>query len=319
MRKTDGLGDGAPGRLSWWSLPAELRDAVDDHFGGRLIQADTPSGGYSQDMACRVTFSNGRRAFLKGCGPRSGQDSLLLHRAEARISASLPAAVPAPRLLAEFEAAGWMVVAFEDIEGAPPAQPWQPGELTDVLSTVTLLAEVLNPAPAGAPTVAERLHDAFQGWRRLRAARDANEDLRWLDPWALRHLDELARLETRWGLAAAGPGLAHADLRADNMLISEGRVMVVDWPWACTAAAWFDLLGMLPSIRLAGGPEPESIWKSHPVAREADGDAATITLVAKTGFFVRQAAQPPPPGAPTLRAFQEAQGHVALRWLRSRM
>ncbi|HEY8300280.1 MAG TPA: phosphotransferase [Jatrophihabitans sp.] len=307
------------GRLAWAGFPAGLRAVVEDYFGARVDQAETPQGGFSQDMACRLTFSNARQAFVKGCGPHSGGESYALHRAEARIAAALPVTVPAPRLLAEFEADGWIVVAFEAIDGRPPAQPWKPDELDGILSTVTLLAEVVNPSPIDVPTVAERLADTFQGWRRLRVAREADEDLRWLDPWALRHLDELAGLETRWGEAAAGPGLAHADLRADNMLITEDRVIVVDWPWACRAVAWFDLLGMLPSIQLAGGPEPGTIWNGHPVARDADSDAVTTVLAARTGFFVRQARQPAPPGAPTLRAFQQAQGEVAMRWLAARM
>jgi hypothetical protein len=36
------------------------------------------------------------------------------------------------------------------------------------------------------------------------------------------------------------------------------------------------------------------------------------------GFLSYFALQPPPPGLPTLRAFQGAQGEVARRWLRER-
>jgi hypothetical protein len=36
------------------------------------------------------------------------------------------------------------------------------------------------------------------------------------------------------------------------------------------------------------------------------------------GFFTRQALLPPPPGLPTLRAFQRAQGEVARAWLARR-
>ncbi|MFI7404394.1 aminoglycoside phosphotransferase family protein, partial [Streptomyces sp. NPDC049541] len=42
-------------------------------------------------------------------------------------------------------------------------------------------------------------------------------------------------------------------------------------------------------------------------------------LAALAGYFVAHALQPPPPGLPTLRAFQRAQGDTALAWLRRRL
>ncbi|MGP4028815.1 phosphotransferase family protein [Actinomadura sp. 3N407] len=164
-----------------------------------------------------------------------------------------------------------------------------------------------------APTAAERFGAAFRGWRLL----SAGEDLTGLDPWARRNLTRLAALEDAWEEASAGPTLAHADLRADNLLLTADRV-VVDWPWACLAAPWFDLVTTLPSIHTQGGPPPAGVFAAHPVARHADDDAVTSVLAALAGYLVR-AGRRPPPGLPTLRAFQKAQGDAALDWLRRRM
>jgi hypothetical protein len=41
-----------------------------------------------------------------------------------------------------------------------------------------------------------------------------------------------------------------------------------------------------------------------------------VLVAAFGGFLVRHSLQPPPPGLPTLRAFQAAQGALALAWLR---
>ena len=75
---------------------------------------------------------------------------------------------------------------------------------------------------------------------------------------------------------------------------------------------------MLPSVRMQGGPRPETIFSGHPVARTAHPEAVTAVLAALTGFFVRQSRQPPPPGLPTLREFRAAQGRTALAWLKIR-
>jgi hypothetical protein len=69
---------------------------------------------------------------------------------------------------------------------------------------------------------------------------------------------------------------------------------------------------------MQGGPEPWKVFDAHPVSKDADGEAVTAYVAGLAGFFLWGAAQPPPPGLPTLREFQRAQGVHALRWLRHR-
>jgi hypothetical protein len=101
-------------------------------------------------------------------------------------------------------------------------------------------------------------------------------------------------------------------------VLTPDRVVFVDWPWACLAAPWFDLVAMLPSVAMQGGPRPEEILGRHPVARGADPAAITAVAAALTGMFVWLAQLPESPGLPTLRAFQRGQGEAALAWLRRR-
>ncbi|WP_207947155.1 phosphotransferase [Actinomadura sp. 7K507] len=196
----------------------------------------------------------------------------------------------------------------------PEPNPDTP-RLHRVLTGLGELASAMTPAPIDAPTAAERFGGAFQGWRLLAAG----EDLSGLDPWARRNLARLAVLEGAWEEASAGTTLAHADLRADNLLLTADRVVVVDWPWACLAAPWLDLVTTLPSVRTQGGPPPAGVFAGHPLARDAGDEAVTSVLAALAGYFVREGGQPPPPDLPTLRAFQKAQGRAALDWLRRRM
>jgi len=306
-------------RLAWPLVPAGLRQAVEQRLGGPVVEAVTQPGGFSPGVAARVKTATGKRAFVKAVGPVPNPESPDIYRAEARIAASLPEGTPAPRLLGFFDQDGWVALMFEDIEGHLPAQPWVPDELARVLQAVAELAVALTPAPIDAPTVADRFGEEFRGWRRLAEAERRGEgNLAGLDPWARRHLVDLAALENRWDAAAAGSSLVHADLRADNLLLTGDRVVVVDWPWACLAVSWFDLVAMLPSVHMQGGPLPETIFNDHPVAQTANPEAVTAVLAALTGFFVRQSRQPPPPGLPTLRAFQAAQGRTALAWLKIR-
>jgi aminoglycoside phosphotransferase (APT) family kinase protein len=302
-------------RLPWSAVPPSLRAAVEATLGEPVVDAVTQSGGFSPGVAARLRGAGGRRAFVKALGPEPNPESRAYHRVEARVTAALPPDAPAPRLLDWYDRDEWVVLLFEDVDGVTPTLPWRPDELARVLAAVGDLAATLTPTPVAAPSVAERFD--FRGWRRL--AESAAGPAPGLDPWAARHLDLLAELESGWVPAAAGDTLVHADLRADNLLLTPDRVVVVDWPWACVGAPWFDLLAMLPSVAMQGGPLPNEIFDDHPVAAGADPAAVTAVVAALAGFFVHESLQPPLPGLPTLRDFQAAQGRTALDWLRTRL
>ncbi|MFG1681817.1 phosphotransferase family protein [Nonomuraea sp. NPDC049269] len=293
-------------RVPWPEVHPAARAAVEEFLGAPVTEAVTQQGGFSPAAAARLRAANGRRAFVKAVGPEPNPDSVRLYQAEARIAAALPESVPAPRLQYDVEIEGWVVLVFEDIEGRHPELPWRRDELDRVMEAVRRMSAALTPSPIEAPPVAEAFGEAFRGWRSL-----LDEDTTGLDLWALRHLGALAELESGWADAAAGDTLLHADLRADNLLLTEDRVYVVDWPWACVGASWFDFLGMLPSVAMQGGPPPQELFP--------DPDpAATAVIAAFTGYLVRQGRRPSPPGLPTVRAFQRAQGVVALDWLKLR-
>lgn len=306
-------------RIAWWDVPAAQRARVEDALGSRIVEAVTQAGGFSPGAAARLRLADGRRAFAKAVSAAQNPDSPDFHRREARIAAALPAEVPAPRLLAAFDEDGWVVLVFEDVDGTPPAQPWRREELRRVVAALADMARILDPAPIYAPSIVETGRRIFGGWQRLAAARDAGtDDLAGLDPWAVRHLDRLARAEADWPAATVGTALVHGDVRADNLLLTADRVVVVDWPSACIAAPWFDLVQMTPSVWMHSGPELSREITEHPLVRDSDPAAVTVLLTALTGFFLQQGRQSAPAGLPTLRAFQLAQGDAALAWLRER-
>ncbi|ATL26430.1 phosphotransferase [Streptomyces formicae] len=305
-------------RAPWEQLPAHVKSALEAELGGTVVAATTQHGGFSPGVAARVRLGDGRRAFVKAVSAEANPGSPRLHRAEARHSAALPDSVPAPRLLASYDDGAWVALAFEDVEGRQPHVPWRADEFALVLDAVAELSHALTPAPIEARSVVDTEGESFRGWQRLIEAEGAVRER--LDPWTRRNLPALAELAAPWTEFASGDTLAHADLRADNMLITaEGRVVFVDWPHVVRAAPWFDLLVMLPCVRAQGGPDPEDVFTAHPVGRDADPAGVSATLAALASYFVRGSLQPDPPGLPTLRAFQAAQGAAALDWLRKRL
>lgn len=327
QRHRDNSGMNAPlavggNRLTWTDLPPHLRAAVEAAAGAPVRSAASQPGGFSPGFASVLRLSDGRSVFVKAVSGARNPDSPALHRQEAKILAALPAGVPTPRLLWSHDDGDWVALMTEAVAGFPPAQPWRPDQLDLFLATAAELAERLTPAPVPAPSVQEQHATSLTGWRRMAGEPGGTDPLGAvpLGRWAGRRLDELAELEAAWPAAAAGDTLLHADLRADNVLLTgDGAAVVVDWPHACVGAGWVDLLLAVPSIAMHGGGDPERLWQRYRPGRDADPTAVTAVLAAATGYFLWQAAQPPPPNLPRVRAFQHAQGRAGLAWLRRRL
>ena len=181
------------------------------------------------------------------------------------------------------------------------------------------LSRLLTPSPmaaATAGTASAMFAKYVRGWRPLQEERPSR--LGCLDEWSRRNLHNLVAIEDTAGGLLEGDTLLNLDVRADNILITPERTWFVDWPHALVGPAWLDVVVFAPSVRMQGGPPPEEVISRHFASREADGDAITAAVVAIAGYFTHLAVQPPPPGLPTVRAFQHAQGVVAREWVARR-
>jgi hypothetical protein len=203
---------------------------------------------------------------------------------------------------------------LQDIDGRQPTLPWQPAELRRVIDALDELGDLLTPSPvAEVPPVGMPEDRDFFGWRDLAAGPSEHHD--GLSGWACRHLDRLAALEPEWIAASQGNTLLHSDIRADNLLLTPDRVWAVDWPWACLGKTWIEIANLAPSVEMQGGPPAGEVFALSRRCVGADRDEVTAYVCALAGFFVGQSQRPAPPGLPTVRAFQAAQGEIALSWL----
>jgi aminoglycoside phosphotransferase (APT) family kinase protein len=236
-----------------------------------------------------------------------------MHRKEAEVVAAMPDSAPVPRLHWMYDDDVWVVLGFEDIDGRHPTLPWQEDDLDLVVRSLREMSALLTPSPIESPTASSRFAQDIRGWERALLRNEAM-----LEPWVLRNLERLAELEASAPAAAEGETLLHFDTRADNLLIAESRVYVVDWPSACIGAAWADWVAMIPSVVMQGGPSPQAVLDRFQIkdASSAEIDAVLCSLA---GYFVVRSLDAPPPGLPTVRAFQAAQGKVAVAWLRERL
>ena len=303
-------------RVPWEQVPAGVRAGIESWLGEPVIASTTHAGGFSPGLAATLTAVSGRRVFAKAVGSDRNPDSPAIYRQEAVIVRALPAGLPVPRYLHDFEdqTSGWVVLVFENVDGASPSLPWIPADLDRVADALAQLSEALTPSPVEAPRLTRKLERGLTGWRLLR---QRSEDR--LQPWALANLDRLCSLEEQAAAAGEGETLLHIDVRADNLLLTPDRVVLVDWPWATVGAAFADMVFFAPSVEMQGGPRCEELARRHPAWTRAEPGAVNAVIAAWAGFLTRHSLEPPPPNLPGLREFQRAQADAAIGWLKERL
>ncbi|GIE99772.1 phosphotransferase [Paractinoplanes rishiriensis] len=297
-------------RPAWADLPDQVRDMVDSCLGAPVRSAAGQTGGFTPGVAARLVLADGSRAFVKAI--RADDELAGAYRDEARVADRLGPGVPAPRLRFTAAAGGWLVLAFDDVAGRHPRFA-EPAEWAAVLSSVQRMTGVLTPAPVpDAPAAGTALAPLMTAWREYAATGPPAD----LDPWTATHLNRLAGLEQGWDRAVAGTTLLHADLRADNMLLTpSGEVVIVDWACACVGAAWVDLVILLAA---ADGIDPDEVVRTHALTRDVPAAAVDAFVCALAGLFARECRGPGLPRSPHLRAFQAATARRTLAWLARR-
>jgi hypothetical protein len=298
-------------RLRWLELPLRVRTEVVRMAGGQVIAARNCPGGFSPGFASRLTIADGRRVFVKAMDADVWPEEAVPHRAEAEIAAAIPETTPAPRLLGTFDDGHWVVLAFEDIDGAEPHQPWNDSDLRRVLAALEQMARALTPSPIRVP----HDHPRLGGWAELtndrsRLARLANQSA-----WAADNLDRLIQLEHAGLAAAQGNSLVHFDAYPHNILLTPQRVFFVDWPHARLGNPAVDLILILSSAA-ADGIDPEPILAGRKASEQASFNAI---LAAHAGFLIAGGLTEPSPGLEAIPKAKLRLGRGAVLWLRRRL
>ena len=289
-------------RLPFDELPAAVRAWVERTLGSVVTSATTQQGGFSPGTAARLVTASGRTAFVKAVGTSLNPRTPELFRLEITAMQGIGRLSMAPELYAVYDDGDWVGMLFEDIAGRLPAHPWEQPDADRVLDALAELTDVLDPSPwADAPVVAVRSHDFLSRWENVLA-----DDLAvpsWVDP---EEFAELARTGLR--ALAEGKALAHYDLRADNIILTDDRVVFIDWAHPGLAPRWTDTVILHAEMR-----------GSVSLSELPDDPAITGFIAAIAGGLWWGSAQPAPPGIPTMRAWQREHALVHLAWARERL
>lgn len=301
-------------RPLWQELPAEARARIEQLVDGRVVAAVSCPSGFSPGFASRLRLADGRRVFVKAIDGQDWPDQVDAYRAEAQVAAALPAEVPAPGHLGSTDDGRWVVLAFDELDGHEPAQPWQPAELERAVDAFTQLSQAVTPSPVALP----HEHPRLGGWSALADDPDRVARLPTSSRWAAEHVTQLVDLEHEGLSAARGDTLVHFDSYSFNLILTSDRVYVVDWPHARLGAPYLELLLLLSSAA-ADGINPELWMHTDPLTTSVDPHEIDAVLAAHAGFCLNGALDTVHPGLQPIVDAKHHLAHGALSWLQHRL
>ncbi|MDF8263349.1 phosphotransferase family protein [Luteipulveratus flavus] len=301
-------------RLGWEQVAAEAVVELGDRLGSAVASAAEPVGsGFGGQYAGTVRLEDGRSAFVKAAPWELEFPAAALLR-EAAVLALLPPEVPHARPLAVVRREGWVVLAVEHLDGRLPGQPWTDADLALAYDACVAAASAVPP-PALGPSefrdatrrddrLIETEHALARGGYALPTPQGE-------DPWLVdvlrRHGAELAALSRRTA-DLTGEVLCHNDLRPDNLLVTGGRVVVVDWNHVTLGPAWLDFAGLLPMARRQG--LDVRAWLSRPLLHSATDQQVDVLLANIAVYMLSTQEQPLPAGCtPAMRHHQLVFAH----------
>jgi phosphotransferase family enzyme len=275
------------------TLGIALRSRIERLLGSKIESWRRVEGGYTPALRLLCQTAGGAFFVKIGSTPLTSQ---MLRR--EILNYSLIRGDFIPQLVGWEDDAVAPILIIEDLSAAfwPPS--WDERKVELVLAQINAMHNAQAPLEPFA-----HAHPTFGPFWQIVASDPAPflslnfADERWLEA----ALPALVAAEN--ACSTEGGSLTHWDLRSDNMCLTEGRAIFVDWNLACLSNPILDLGFWLPSLAYEGGPEPEMILPHAP---------EVAALVA--GYFASRAGLPGISDAPRVRLVQRQQLSTALPW-----
>jgi hypothetical protein len=296
-------------RLEWQHLPPDLRSDIERRLGSPVVEAQSQGAGFTPGFASRLTGEDGRRLFVKAANRKAQRRFADAYAAEAAVIRSLPDGLPMPALQWVRQDDLWVVLAFDCLEGVNPRRPWRRPELDACLDALEVVADRLDPLPAGLRLrpATDDLPALLTGWDTVLAVRP---------DWP--HAEEAARLARSYADIADRGHFVHLDARDDNFVIDPaGRAWLCDWNWPALGPAWMDTVHLLVSA-FGDGLDADGLLRARRLTRSVPDDHVDAVISGLCGFMLQARGQPVPPSSPYLRVHSNWYAEAAWAWLARR-
>jgi hypothetical protein len=261
------------------ATPADVPQVIADAaaaLGRTPVSWRVPAFGLSAAERYVVRFGDGSSVFVKGATDEQTAAWLRNeHVALTDVGGSL-----GPDVITLIDRRHPILVTADLTDAYWPAHDgvveWRPGDMDLLLATLETLRARTPPAHLGPVTE----------WPRPQ----------WATLFREGSLVDAGLCSSRWA-ARAAPGIiesdelatmtatafVHGDVRSDNVCVRDGGVLLVDWSSSGVGHPLHDLVQLLPTLHLEGGPEPWTLLREPvdviarlggPIARRGCNDSS---------------------------------------------
>ena len=303
-------------------MPRAVKDELAVLLGSPVARADRSYGGYAPSATFRVRLRSGRRLFLKGTYPLApGSQVVWGLAAEERVYRECERFMRpwAPRYIGSVRAAGWHVVALEDV-GPDTMPPWTRAKTEASARSYAQFHRASHGQrlPRWLPRTA---HHQFAGhWDALAssgldgtaglAGRRAGE----AEEWLAVALPVLRERSSRLRHLRPPFVFMHFDTRSDNVRLQGRRLRIFDWNFAAVGPHEFELAAFAQAVTMEGGPPPEDVAAAYARVLPVRDDALDASIAGIAGYFADRARRPAQTVLPRVRRVQRRQLRATLAW-----
>ena len=290
------------GKLQWESLPPGRVAAIEE-LTGPVVKAESATGGLMPGLAAVVHAANGRY-FVKAAPADS--PAAPLYEREMVATVSLPASVPAPRMLYSSSEGGWLVMVLEFLDARDvDLSPGSPD--LDGIPAALAAISAARAWDAGPPVAANVTALQAKASALLGKPSDGQ-------PWDM-YRKAVEAFDTA---ALTGDRLVHYDLHPGNLkATADADIVVVDWGFACAGAPWIDAAFLVPRLIEAGHSPAaaERVVSPLPAWQTAPAPAVTALAALWTMFREYKAIH----GPMDARSFRKQAARAGRSWVEHRM
>ncbi|RXK86101.1 phosphotransferase [Filimonas effusa] len=234
---------------------AYLKEAIENVLNKKIIQCVQPNFGLSAALRYSIELEDKSKVFVKAATDDQTAGWL---RTEHSVLASYQDNFMPEIINWIDEFVNFPILITQDFSNAFWAASdkgvhWRKGDIELLLDTVKKLSTIkgrhLLPKLENHNTgVWAKIAEDPEGFLKLKMC-SGN--------WLMHSIDYLIEAESK--VDKTGETLVHGDIRSDNICIDGSRVVFVDWSNACIGSADHDLVNLLPTLHLEGGPDPFQI------------------------------------------------------------
>lgn len=295
-------------------VPSEIVLKLQEVCNGRIVYAETAFGGFSASAGFIITFSDGRRVFVKGTHPLDTSHGAANLRQEimAYETVSMLEDVSPGYIGVVSDGGGddgWMLGVWEHAEHDAAS-----ASLEAVVSLLKNWPDVdavkASLTPASSHVFVGKFFDNSKKWERIRVNEGTRQRFLSLfsDPkaggWLEKNISALCNLQSKGALLGKPEGVVHGDLRLDNILFTPRGSLAIDWPNICFGPRVFDVAFLFSSLEAFG------LCSFDEALRAYDGGIAgedyQVMLGCLSGYFAEQAYRDVPVMMPRLRWMQRS-------------